>query len=173
MLHRRPRRATRAEQGSAQQRQREADDRAERKAAADAERKAYFDAAQKAYSEDTVGAVERHKRRLLRLAKQPWSYALMGFGMCVCNSSVCFSLAFSLCAWLAANRWLPAEPAKKARTGQSKGAPISRVLTLKDAFTTFPKIDFGQFGCQLSRIVELVQILCIELLSLSKFTKII
>ena len=65
----------------------------------------------------------------------------MAYGMCVCNSSVCFSLAFSLCAWLAANRGLTAEPAKKARTGQSKGAPISRVLTLKDAFTTFPKID--------------------------------
>ena len=132
------RRATRGapELFLAQQRQREADDRAEaqKKAVADAEREAYFDAAQKAYSEDTVGAVERHETRLLKLAKQPWSYALMAYGMCVCNSSVCFSLAFSLCAWLAANRWLPAEPAKKARKGQSKGAPISRVMTLKGAF---------------------------------------
>ena len=131
------------EQGSAQQQQQEADDRAEaeKKAAADAERKAYFDAAQEAYFKDTVGAVEGHKTRLVKLAKQPWSYALMAYGMCVCNSSVCFSLAFSLCAWLAANRWLTAEPAKKARKGGSKGAPISRVLTLKDAFTTFPKLD--------------------------------
>ena len=127
------RRATRGapEQGSAQQQQQEADDRAEaeKKAAAAAERKAYFDEGQKAYFEDTVGAVERHKTRLLKLAKHPWSYALMASGMCVCNSSVCFSLVFSLCTWLAANRWLPAEPAKKARKGQSKGAPISPVLT--------------------------------------------
>ena len=130
-------------QGSVQQQQQEADDRAEAemKAAAAAERKAYFDEGQKAYFEDTAGAVERHEKRLLKLAKQPWSYALMAAGMCVCNSSVCFSLAFSLCAWLAANRWLPAEPAKKARKAQSKGAPILRVLTLKDAFTTFPKLD--------------------------------
>ena len=68
------RRATRGapELFLAQQRQQEADDRAEaqKKAVADAEREAYFDAAQKAYSEDTVGAVERHETRLLKLAKQ-------------------------------------------------------------------------------------------------------
>lgn len=131
------------EQGSEQQQQQEADDRAEaeKKAVAEAERKTYFDAAQKAYSEDTDGVMKRFNRRLVDLSEKPWSYAVIESGMCVCNSAVCYLLAFALLAWIAASRWRPAAPAKKARRAGSKAASTKPVLNLIDAASCFPKLD--------------------------------